>query len=382
MGSLWNRSGTVERFADDIRAAGAKAYFFQGGTTTPFTVFRDSGESSAFSHPLVADADGRWPDVFVPYTTAFDVRVTTAGDVQLTYSLSIPNPNPVDVSVIVPSEETVQTGMTHFEFVQATKSGYVRLNGRTLGNAASGATERANADASALFIYLWNNMTNALAPVSTGRGGSGASDFAANKTITLPDCRGAAMIGLDDMGNSAAGQFAGLTFAAGDAVTPGSLVGGNSTTLTVGNMPAHAHTGNTSTDGFHSHTTNASGTTSGQSVDHTHNYSGTTGGESATHVHTYSQPAAVSVQVAPSAGVFVPQGPSGGSTDPEVTDHSHNYSGTSSGVSVNHTHTFTGFGGTSTDGSHSHTFTTNSQGSGTAFPNLGLSRLGTWFIKL
>src|SRR6266566_315904 len=120
MGSLWNRSGTVERFADDLRATGAKAYFFLGGTTTPMSVFRDSGESSAHPNPVVADANGRWPDVFVPYILSYDVRVTTADNVQLTYTLQIPNPDPVDLTVTIPADERVQTGMIHAELVNST----------------------------------------------------------------------------------------------------------------------------------------------------------------------------------------------------------------------------------------------------------------------
>jgi hypothetical protein len=61
------------------------------------------------------------------------------------------------------------------------------------------------ADTSALFLYLWGADANLA--VSGGRGGSAAADYAANKTIALPDWRGRALAGLDDMGNSAAGRL-------------------------------------------------------------------------------------------------------------------------------------------------------------------------------
>lgn len=86
-------------------------------------------------------------------------------------------------------------------------SGYVLLSGLTLGNAASGATGRANADTVALFTLLWDSMADAQAPVSTGRGVSAAADYAANKTITLPDARGRGTVGKDDMGGSAASRL-------------------------------------------------------------------------------------------------------------------------------------------------------------------------------
>src|SRR5215475_3643847 len=255
MGSLWNRSGLVERFgADDLRAAGALAYFFSGGTTTPLTVYQDGAQASAHTHPVVADSNGRWPDVFVPYITSYDVQVKTAEGVQITFTQLIPNPDPVELSVTIPAENQVQTGMIHAEFVNSTKSGYVRLNGRTMGNAASGGTERANADTSGLFVYLWNNMTDALAPVSGGRGASGAADYAANKTITLPDLRGAALTGLDDMGNSATGGFTGLSFHTGNATTPGSFIGNNANLLTAASLPSHSHSGTTNPESAHTHT--------------------------------------------------------------------------------------------------------------------------------
>ncbi|MCK1465713.1 hypothetical protein IVB34_47370 [Bradyrhizobium sp. 2] len=47
-------------------------------------------------------------------------------------------------------------------------SGFVRANGRTIGSATSGATERANSDVQALFVYLW--AADANLSVSGGRG--------------------------------------------------------------------------------------------------------------------------------------------------------------------------------------------------------------------
>ena len=188
MSSLWNRSGTVERYADDLRASGAKAFFYQGGMTSLLTVFQDSGESSAHASPVVADANGRWPDVFVPYVVSYDVQVKSADDVQLTYSLQIPNPDPVDLSVVIPAEERIQTGMIISELVNSTRTGFVRLNGRTIGNPASLATERANTDTSNLYIYLWNNLPNTVAPVSLGAGPRPRQISVLIKTLAYQTC--------------------------------------------------------------------------------------------------------------------------------------------------------------------------------------------------
>lgn len=66
---------------------------------------------------------------------------------------------------------------------------WLLMNGGTIGDASSSGTARANADTVDLFTFLWNNLANAQAAVSGGRGASAAADFAAHKRITLPDMR-------------------------------------------------------------------------------------------------------------------------------------------------------------------------------------------------
>jgi microcystin-dependent protein len=134
-------------------------------------------------------------------------------------------------------------------------SGWVRTNGRTIGSSGSGASERANADAEELYTFLWNNYSNSVCAVSTGRGSTAAADFAAGKTLALPDLRGRGLFGLDDMGNSAAGR---LGTVISSATTNGSSGGTETVTLTESQMPSHTHgpgtlSGTTSSVNDHSH---------------------------------------------------------------------------------------------------------------------------------
>lgn len=103
--------------------------------------------------------------------------------------------------LVPPESGGTETGDITFS-VRGTKTGWVLANGETIGNASSGASGRANADTVNLFTELWNNWSNTEAPVSGGRGVSAAADYAANKTIQLPDLRGRGLAGMDVMGTS------------------------------------------------------------------------------------------------------------------------------------------------------------------------------------
>lgn len=112
--------------------------------------------------------------------------------------------------------------------------GYVRCNGRTVGPSGSSATERANADAEDLYTFLWTNFAQAQCPVTGGRGGSAASDWGAAKLIAMPDWRGRAPFGLDDMGSTASGVL-------GNVITPanvnGQTGGAERVTVAQANLP-------------------------------------------------------------------------------------------------------------------------------------------------
>ena len=109
------------------------------------------------------------------------------------------------------------------------KTGWIMMDDGSIGDASSGATNRANADTSALFTFIWTNLGNTQAPVSGGRGASAAADFAAHKTITLPLIKGRAVGG--------AGAGASLTSRA-----LGEVAGEETHVLTTGELAAHGHT--------------------------------------------------------------------------------------------------------------------------------------------
>ena len=375
MSSSWPLSRTVVTGSDGEPAPGAKVYFFEANTTTPRIVYQDPGLATPHAHPVVANGDGRWPRVYLPYGS-YDEKVTRSNGVQLWHDSNIPNPEPTDPSESVDANALLQTGDVWWSPVAATRSGAVRLNGRTIGNASSGATERANADTENLFAFLWNALDNTLAPVSGGRGASAAADFAANKTITPPDARGVALAGLDSMGNVGIGRLTGVTVQTGNGNTPGSLLGAQTVTLAEGNLPSHAHTvGSLAIGAAGSHAHNVSGSTAAAGE---HSHSGGTG-TAGSHSHGFSRwnGTGISVQLPTGSATVVADDILTGDNTTSVGDHWHPIF-----ADGNHAHSLTG--ATDAQGSHAHSISGSvaATGSGMAIGNVSLQLLGTWFIKL
>lgn len=239
-------------------------------------------------------------------------------------------------------------------------TGWVRPNGLTIGNASSGATERANADTSDLFSFLWTNYADSVCAVSSGRGSTAAADYAANKTITLPDLRGRSFFGMDDMGNSAAGRL-------GDVITSSNGASGGTETHTLDEteLPAHTHS-------MSAHTHSVSITTGTESQNHQHAYSGTTSADGS-HSHTYNEPSFTASRA--NGGSSTATDISTGTTS-TIANHSHTYSGTSNSQSVNHTHSVSG---TTASGGDT---ATGSIGSSAAHSNMPPAFVGGWIMKL
>lgn len=236
---------------------GAKAYFTIAGTTTPLVTYADGNLTTPHANPVVASAAGYFAAIYLPYTD-YGVRITTSADVLIWQADNISNPAPPDAGggggIVVQASDIIQTGMIVWEpCASIPKTGYVIPNGLTIGNASSGATQRANSDTENLFIYLWDNMADALCPVSGGRGASAAADYAANKTIQLLDMRRAGVFGMSAMGNPGTAFNAAVPFVNGNGTTPGSRLGSDVHTLTEAQLAAHTHVATVSDPG-HTHT--------------------------------------------------------------------------------------------------------------------------------
>lgn len=168
----------------------------------------------------------------------------------------------------------VPTGTT-VDYVGTTApTAWVLADGKTIGSATSGGTERANTDTLDLYTLLWNAYSNTeliiedSAGTPTTRGASASNDFAANKRLPLPDCRGRVRAGKDNMGGTTASR---ITVAGGlfDATVQGASGGAQNYALSTAELAAHAHGPGVHTHAGPSHT--HTGPSHTHTIAHDHN---------------------------------------------------------------------------------------------------------------
>lgn len=222
--------------------SGGQLYLMQAGTvSTPQDGFQDPGLTIKMPYPITLDAAGRIPQFYLA-DGSIKVRLQDkTGVVQLSADNLLvigPSAGSGGGGSTVDPTQLIQTGNMILRYGVGAIAGYVRLNNLTIGSATSGATERANADCQALFLYLYGVDPSLV--VSGGRGANAAADWAANKTIALPDWRGYAFSCLDDMGNAPAGRLSTSYFGSSPIVL-GAVGGAESVVQTSAQMPLHFH---------------------------------------------------------------------------------------------------------------------------------------------
>ena len=310
--------------------SGGRLYFYAAGTDAPQNAYKDTGLTLVHPNPIILASDGRVPQLYFA-DGSIHVRLTDNGGVVQFDEDFILVVGPSDGgggggggSTVDPNA-IFQTGWMDWQPIIGTRSGWVRCNGRTIGSASSGATERANADCQALFEFKWNTYNNTYCPVSGGRGANALADWGANKTIGTLDFREITIGGLADMGSTVLGTLAGVPVERDNAITAAGIIGANQHALTTAQMPAHAHNGTTGTN----------------DVGHNH-----AGGDLFDAVAT--------------------QNIGGGGTATVVT-------------AVN----ASGSGNTASESTpHSHGFATDSQGGGTVHNNMPRTIVGTFYMRL
>jgi len=223
-------------------------YVFVAGTVaTPQAIYGDIGLTQALPNPVSCDASGRVPLHYLA-SGSTHVRLTdAAGVVQIDATLATlgTGGGGGGGGGVADPSSVAATGDIKFRLSAESLTGWVRLNGQTIGAVGSGATERAATDTQALFVYLWTNCINSHCAVTGGRGATALGDFNANKQIALPDMRGRMMAGRDCMGATCAGilNVQNITSGGTDGVDTAGAGGGvamqtASTNIQLANFPA------------------------------------------------------------------------------------------------------------------------------------------------
>lgn len=231
--------------------SGGLLYIIQAGTVnTPQQPYQDAGLSIVQPNPIPLDAAGRVPQFFLA-DGQIKVRLDDkTGVTQLARD---------NILVIGPSAgggggggsvdptTVLQTGMLAVFYGTGQVPGFARANGRSIGNASSGATEATGNTVLALFQYLYNadpnlplrNSSGSVIP-RTGGDATASGAWANARQIDMPDWRGRTIAGLDDMGNAAAGRLTASYFGASGIVL-GAAGGLENNTLTGAQNGPHQH---------------------------------------------------------------------------------------------------------------------------------------------
>jgi hypothetical protein len=349
---------------------GARLFLFDGGTTTPRVGYRDSSLTTQHPNPIVADAAGRLPLIYLA-DGFYRQRLTTASGVVVFDDDGIPvlSTTVAGTGTSVNPDATLKTRDIKVRFAPKDEKidGYVRLNGQTIGSIASGASERANADTQPLYEELWvlDNIV-----VSGGKGSSGPADFIANKTLVLPNCCGRGISGMDDMGAGPQGVIGSSVIT--NPTLVGSTGGVQVVYLAQAHLPIYTLTGG-------SGSVSVSGATFGDSPNHTHTVpSVNTFGDSVDHTHSVVAPTSRTTQALVTAGAssFFWTGTGSENSGFHSVGHVHNVPSSETGNnSVNHTHTFDGSGSASS-------ISIGSGGSGTPVTNLSPIMTFMVYIRL
>ena len=129
-------------------------------------------------------------------------------------------------------------------------SGWIWANGRTIGDASSNATNRANADTYDYFVKIWTEFPDAVRPIYTSagvlssRGASAAADWAAHKAITVLNKCGRVSAGWTIMGGASPGTLTGNTTQGVDGSILGNMGGEQSHSMIAAENGQHSHDSN------------------------------------------------------------------------------------------------------------------------------------------
>lgn len=162
----------------------AKAYFYETGTTTPKATYSNAGLTSANTNPVVADANGRFPDIYLD-AARYKVVVTTAADV------AIDTLDPLDgTTQLIVSSSAPSTTYPFLVYSNTTDGNRYRRNAANTAWINEGPVDSLVSAASVSEVLVGTETGKAVTPDSLSGLWQRGPDIASASTLSLPAAGG------------------------------------------------------------------------------------------------------------------------------------------------------------------------------------------------
>lgn len=158
----------------------AKAYFYETGTTTPKATYSDAGLTSVNANPVVADANGRFGDIYL-VAGRYKVVLTTSADV------AIDTLDPVDgTSQLISVASAPATAYPFLRYHNTTDGNVYRRNAANTAWINEGAVDSLLNAASVSDVLVGTDAAKSVTPDALAGLWQRGSDIASASTLTLP----------------------------------------------------------------------------------------------------------------------------------------------------------------------------------------------------
>ena len=180
MAQLFSLSGQTLVDGNGAPYALAKAYFYETGTTTPKATYSNAGLTSANANPVVADADGRFGDIYL-VAGRYKVVLATSADV------AIDTLDPVDATAQLISQSAAPAATYPFLRYHNTTDGNVyRRNAANSAWINEGPVDSLISGATVSEVLTGTATDKAVTPDALAGLWQRGTDIASASTLSLP----------------------------------------------------------------------------------------------------------------------------------------------------------------------------------------------------
>ena len=160
--------------------AGAKANFYDTGTTTPKATYSDAGLTSINANPVVADSNGRFGDIYL-VAGRYKVVLTTSADVH------IDTLDPVDgTAQLISTASAPATTYPFLRYHNTTDGNVYRRNAANNAWINEGAVDSLLNAAAVSDVLTGTDTTKAVSPDALAGLWQRGTDIASGSTLSLP----------------------------------------------------------------------------------------------------------------------------------------------------------------------------------------------------